>query len=147
MPAGEGPGERIGGPAGDSHTGQLRGSKRRRDTPRGGRPSSYKVEPANGRYFNYDVFERVRVDLVLKIVVVGAGLVICATVYAIRGAKGRADADRIIAGQRTATEKQINKCIARILGANNWLLGRSEADLERVGRLRNMRKEMVTPHG
>ncbi len=147
MPAGQEPDERIGGPAGDSRTGRLRGSEQHHDTSRGYRPSSRKDEPANGRYFNYNKFERVWAMLELKIVVVGAGLVIYVGVYAARRAKGRVDADRIIAGQRTATEKQINKCIARIHGANNWLVGRSEADLERIGRLYNMRKEMVTPHG
>ncbi len=115
--------------------------------PAGYGPSSCKVEPANGRYYNYDEFERVRVMLELIFVVLVISLPIYVVVYTARRAKGRVDADRIIAGQRTATEKQINKCIAQIRGSNNWLLGRSEADRERVGRLYNMRKEMVTPHG
>ncbi len=84
-------------------------------------------------------------ELIFVVLVIGLPIYIAG--HTIRRKKARVDADRIIAGQRPATEKQINKCITRILESNNWLLGRSEADLERVGRLRNMRKEMVTPHG
>ncbi len=58
----------------------------------------------------------------------------------------RTRADRIIAGKEPATEKQLNKCIDRILHTKSLLYGQTESDRMRAERLRDMRKEMVTPH-
>ncbi|MBA7636894.1 hypothetical protein ES703_44522 [subsurface metagenome] len=64
----------------------------------------------------------------------------------IRQTRVEACADRIIAGDQAATEKQINKCITDILTAKTWFRDITEQDRWRVEQLRDMRKEMVTPH-
>jgi nitric oxide reductase large subunit len=60
--------------------------------------------------------------------------------------EARARADEIIIGIRPATEKQLNKYIAKLRTANARLLSKNEVDLGRIARLCNMRDEMVTPH-
>jgi hypothetical protein len=60
--------------------------------------------------------------------------------------EARARADEIIIGIRPATEKQLDKYIAKLRTANARLLSRPEVDLGRIARLCAMRDEMVTPH-
>lgn len=99
------------------------------------------------RYYNRGQFERVKTMLELLIIIIIVTLGVCVSYRLMQRLSARAKADNIIIGKRPATEAQINKCITGILRTNNWLLGQSEADHHRVRRLRDMRKEMVSPHG
>jgi len=65
----------------------------------------------------------------------------------IQRAKFRPIADRIITGEQSATEADIDKCITAILRCNGWPLGKSEADRCRVTRLRDIRNGTATPKG
>ncbi len=61
-------------------------------------------------------------------------------------AMAREEADRIITGKQSATDEQLNKCMARIRQQSYWFRDVTELDNQRINRLRDMRKEMVTPY-
>ncbi len=86
--------------------------------------------------------------MLLELIVLGIliALSICIVCICLRYPRARARADRIIAGQQPATEEDINKLITVILSTKNWITDITEADRQRVDRLRDMRKETVTPH-
>ncbi|MBA7608514.1 hypothetical protein ES703_15691 [subsurface metagenome] len=71
---------------------------------------------------------------------------ISSSIASFRRSKVRTSADRVISGESSATEERINEHITWFLSTTNWLHGRTEQDRCRVERLREMRKEMVTPH-
>lgn len=73
-------------------------------------------------------------------------VVVSAATRHIRQTQARAGADRIINGEGPATEEHINKIITRLLCTKNWTQGMTEQDRVLVERLRDMRKEMRTPH-
>ncbi len=74
-------------------------------------------------------------------------VLVCFVTYPIRRTIARAKANRIINGEEPATPKQINKCIDQLLATKHWYRDMTEADCQRVRRLRDIRNEMVTPHG
>jgi hypothetical protein len=74
------------------------------------------------------------------------GLVVYVIAYVFDRDDARARADEFIAGIRKPIPKDIDKCMLKLEVANRRLLDRNETDRRRVDRLRDMRKEMVTPH-
>ncbi|GAJ00787.1 unnamed protein product [marine sediment metagenome] len=73
-------------------------------------------------------------------------VVVSAVTRHLRQVRARTEANEIINGEAPATAERINKCIDQLLATKNWLQDMTEADRQRVLRLRDMRKEMVTPH-
>jgi len=62
-------------------------------------------------------------------------------------AYSRTRADNIIKGKRSATEKQITKCIRVLTWSNKWFTNNEEQDSQRIERLLDMLEEMQHPHG
>lgn len=76
--------------------------------------------------------------------VVALLVVVGAITYAVHQVRNINKADRIINGEEPATEEQINKIITTLLATKNWVSNLTEADRQRVDRLREIRNEMVT---
>jgi hypothetical protein len=73
-------------------------------------------------------------------------LVVYVVVYVFDREDARLRADEFIAGIRKPTPEEIDKCMLRLEVANIRLLSNNETDHRRVERLRDMLKEMITPH-
>lgn len=78
--------------------------------------------------------------LILVLVVVGA------VNLHVGETRAKAEADRIINGEEPAAEQKINEIITTLLRAKNFMGHKTEQDRYRIKRLRDIRKEIVTPH-
>ncbi len=59
----------------------------------------------------------------------------------------RRSSDKIIQGQRPATEKRINRCASILIWSADWITDRKAPDDLRIKRLHMMLDEMQKPHG
>ncbi len=86
----------------------------------------------------------------MKTLLIAFAIAILFTLYVLPWvirAYARTRAEKIIQGKRSATEKQINRCIRVLTWSNKWLTVNEEPDRIKINRLVEMLDEMLHPHG